>query len=352
MSLMTPELAQLKGTIDDALHHYLPTNSDIGQTLVDAMRYSGLSGGKRIRPLLVCATCTGLGGALEDALAPACAVEFIHAYSLLHDDLPAMDDDDLRHGLPSGHIKFGEATAILAGDALQALAFETLATAPGARTNVRLTAVQVLAGASGWQGMVGGQSFDLASENKKLSLTQLQSLHAAKTGALIKASVQIGALFGIHTGVFRGGCLTGPGHSGAQLHGFLAYLMKCTATGEPYTVFGYKGKQVRDNIHAGDLVSAFEHYWRNPRVGEAYNIGGGRHANCSMLEAIELCERVAGRSLSWTYSEDNRVGDHILWVSDIRKFESHFPEWRLEHDIESILREMHQEGVERWAAGS
>lgn len=163
---------------------------------------------------------------------------------------------------------------------------------------------------------------------------------------------EYGRYFGIHTGVFRGGCLTGPGHSGAQLHGFLAYLMKCTATGEPYTVFGYKGKQVRDNIHAGDLVSAFEHYWRNPRVGEAYNIGGGRHANCSMLEAIELCERVAGRSLSWTYSEDNRVGDHIWWVSDIRKFESHFPEWRLEHDIESILREMHQEGVERWAAGS
>jgi geranylgeranyl diphosphate synthase type II len=196
MSLMTPELSALKGTIEDALHHYLPTNSDIGQVLVDAMRYSGLSGGKRIRPLLVCATCTGLGGALEDALAPACAVEFIHAYSLLHDDLPAMDDDDLRHGLPSGHIKYGEATAILAGDALQALAFETLATAPGARTDVRLTAVQVLAEASGWQGMVGGQSFDLASENKKLSLSELQSLHAAKTGALIKASVQIGALFG------------------------------------------------------------------------------------------------------------------------------------------------------------
>jgi geranylgeranyl diphosphate synthase type II len=196
MTLMTPELLSLKSTIEDALQHYLPTNSEISPMLVDAMRYSGLSGGKRIRPLLVCATCTGLGGALEDALAPACAVEFIHAYSLLHDDLPAMDDDELRHGLPSGHIKYGEATAILAGDALQALAFELLATAPGSRTDVRLTAVQVLAEASGWQGMVGGQSFDLASENKSLSLTELQSLHAAKTGALIKASVQIGALFG------------------------------------------------------------------------------------------------------------------------------------------------------------
>jgi len=193
---MTPELQALKRTVEDALHHHLPTSSDIGQVLVDAMRYASLSGGKRIRPLLVCATCTGLGGALEDALAPACAVEFIHAYSLLHDDLPAMDDDELRHGLPSGHIKFGEATAILAGDALQALAFETLATAPAARNDVRLSAVRVLAQASGWQGMVGGQSYDLTSENKSLSLSQLQSLHAAKTGALIKASVQIGALFG------------------------------------------------------------------------------------------------------------------------------------------------------------
>ncbi len=120
---MTPDLKSFRDTIEDALTHHLPVQSDIAQVLVDAMRYASLSGGKRIRPLLVCATCTGLGGALEDALAPACAVEFIHAYSLLHDDLPAMDDDDLRHGLPSGHIKFGEANAILAGDALHTLAF-------------------------------------------------------------------------------------------------------------------------------------------------------------------------------------------------------------------------------------
>ena len=186
---MTPELRSLKATVEDALSHHLPVSSEIAQTLVDAMRYASMSGGKRLRPLLVCATCTGLGGALEDALAPACAVEFIHAYSLLHDDLPAMDDDDLRHGLPSGHIKFGEANAILAGDALHTLAFDTLANAPGARTDVRLTAVQLLSEATGWQGMVGGQCFDLAAESKKLSLTELQSLHAAKTGALIKAAV-------------------------------------------------------------------------------------------------------------------------------------------------------------------
>ncbi len=193
---MTPELKSLRDTIEDALRHHLPVSSDHAQVLVDAMRYAALSGGKRIRPLLVCATCTGLGGNLENALAPACAVEFIHAYSLLHDDLPAMDDDDLRHGLPSGHIKFGEANAILAGDALLTLAFQTLATAPISRTDVRLTAIQLLAEAAGWQGMVGGQVFDMESENKQLSLSQLQTLHAGKTGALIRVSVQIGALFG------------------------------------------------------------------------------------------------------------------------------------------------------------
>ena len=193
---MTPDLKSLKDTIEDALHHHLPVNADHAQVLVDAMRYATLSGGKRIRPLLVCATCTGLGGNLENALAPACAVEFIHAYSLLHDDLPAMDDDELRHGMPSGHVKFGEATAILAGDALLTLAFETLATAPISRTDVRLTAIQLLAEAAGWQGMVGGQVFDLDAEDKQLSLSELQALHAAKTGALIRVAVQIGALFG------------------------------------------------------------------------------------------------------------------------------------------------------------
>ena len=193
---MTPELEVLRTTIEDALNHHLPTSSPIAQPLLDAMRYATLGGGKRIRPMLVCATCTGLGGVVEDALAPACAIEFMHAYSLVHDDLPAMDDDDLRHGLPSNHIKFGEATAVLAGDALQALAFETLAKAPTSSDAVRLRAVQLLAEAVGWRGMVGGQSYDLESERKQLSLSELQTLHAAKTGALIKVAVQLGALFG------------------------------------------------------------------------------------------------------------------------------------------------------------
>jgi geranylgeranyl diphosphate synthase type II len=193
---MTPELNSLRTTIEDALNHHLPSTSSIAQPILDAMRYATLGGGKRIRPMLVCATCTGLGGALEDALAPACAVEFVHAYSLIHDDLPAMDDDELRHGLPSNHIKFGEATAVLAGDALQALGFETLAKAPTVSDAVRLRAVQLLAEAVGWHGMVGGQSYDLESERKKLSLSELQTLHSAKTGALIKLAVQLGALFG------------------------------------------------------------------------------------------------------------------------------------------------------------
>jgi geranylgeranyl diphosphate synthase type II len=193
---MTTELRTLKDTIEDALSHHLPTTSEHAQVLADAMRYATLSGGKRIRPMLLCAACTALGGDLEQALAPACAVEFVHAYSLLHDDLPSMDDDELRHGLPSGHVKFGEATAILAGDGLLTLAFQTLANAPIARTDVRLTAIEMLGEAAGWRGMVGGQVFDLESEDKQLSLSQLQALHAAKTGALIRVAVQIGALFG------------------------------------------------------------------------------------------------------------------------------------------------------------
>ena len=192
---MNPELSKLRDTIEDALDHHLPSQSPIAQSLLEAMRYATLGGGKRLRPMLVCATCTGLGGALEDALAPACAVEFMHAYSLVHDDLPAMDDDELRHGLPSTHIKFGEAAAVLVGDALQTLAFETLAKAPAGSDAARLRAVQLLTEAVGWQGMAGGQVYDLESEGKKLSLSDLQSLHAAKTGALISAAVQLGALF-------------------------------------------------------------------------------------------------------------------------------------------------------------
>ncbi len=159
---------------------------------------------------------------------------------------------------------------------------------------------------------------------------------------------EYGRYFGMPTAIFRGGCLTGPDHSGTQLHGFLAYLMKCVATGQPYSVFGYRGKQVRDNIHSSDLIAAFEAFARSPRVAEVYNIGGGPESNCSMLEAIGLCEQITGRELDWTYVDDNRVGDHIWYVSDLRKFKSHHPDWSLSYDTEGILKDIYQRAGSRW----
>jgi CDP-paratose 2-epimerase len=163
---------------------------------------------------------------------------------------------------------------------------------------------------------------------------------------------EYGRYFGMPTVCFRGGCLTGPNHAGTQLHGFLSYLMRATVTGEPYTVFGYGGKQVRDNIHSADLVAAFEHFHLGARAGGAvYNIGGGRFSNCSMLEAIELCQRVAGRELNWTLSEQNRIGDHRWWISDLRPFAQDFPGWELTRSLEDIVRELYDENAERWLAG-
>lgn len=159
---------------------------------------------------------------------------------------------------------------------------------------------------------------------------------------------EYGRYFGLKTHTFRGGCLTGPSHSGTKLHGFLAYLMKCAATGEPYTVLGYLGKQVRDNIHSHDLVSAFWEVLQAPRSGEVYNIGGGRFSNCSMLEAIDLCQSITGRKMNWTYSETNRVGDHIWWISDTNRFESHFPQWQRQYDVPAILEEIFSHNKMRW----
>jgi CDP-paratose 2-epimerase len=159
---------------------------------------------------------------------------------------------------------------------------------------------------------------------------------------------EYGRYFEMPTVCFRGGCLTGPNHAGAQLHGFLAYLMRCTVTGERYTVFGYGGKQVRDNIHSADLVSAFEEFHRAPRSAAVYNIGGGRTSNCSMLEAIELCEEIVGRRLDVGFSEKARMGDHRWWISDLRPFSQDYPSWRLEYDIETTLREIYERNVDFW----
>lgn len=163
---------------------------------------------------------------------------------------------------------------------------------------------------------------------------------------------EYGRYFDMPTVCFRGGCLTGPQHAGAQLHGFLAYLMKCTVTGEPYTVFGYGGKQVRDNIHSADLVAAFMAFQRQPKAAAVYNIGGGRYSNCSMLEAIEACERIAGRELEWRLSDDARIGDHRWWISDLSEFEADHEGWKLRYGIEEILEEMFEQNVERWTGAA
>ncbi len=170
-----------------------------------------------------------------------------------------------------------------------------------------------------------------------------QSKHSLFGASKVAADVLVqeyGRYFGIKTAAFRGGCLTGPAHSAAELHGFLAYLVKCIVTGRPYTIFGYKGKQVRDNIHSHDLVNAFWHFVCEPRCGEVYNIGGGRHSNCSMLEAIHTAQRLAGKELSYSLSDDARSGDHIWWISDVRKFQTHYPNWQYAYDMERILEEI------------
>lgn len=178
-----------------------------------------------------------------------------------------------------------------------------------------------------------------------------RTLHSLFGASKVAADVLVqeyGRYFGMLTACFRGGCLTGPNHSGAQLHGFLAYLMKCTMTGTPYTVFGYKGKQVRDNIHSADLISAFYEFFKAPRSGEVYNIGGGRFSNCSMLEAIRMCEEITEKKLDYTYAEQNRTGDHIWWISDLSRVSEHYPNWRLKYDIPLILLEIFQHNQKRW----
>jgi CDP-paratose 2-epimerase len=159
---------------------------------------------------------------------------------------------------------------------------------------------------------------------------------------------EYGRYFEMPTVCFRGGCLTGPNHAGAMLHGFLSYLMRCTMTGDPYTIFGYGGKQVRDNIHAADLVAAFAAFHRSPRPAAVYNIGGGRASNCSMLEAIQMCEAIAGRELSWELTDRNRIGDHRWWISDLEPFRRDYPDWDITYDVESVLREIHDQNAELW----
>jgi CDP-paratose 2-epimerase len=177
-----------------------------------------------------------------------------------------------------------------------------------------------------------------------------QSMHSLFGASKVAADILVqeyGRYFGMKTACFRGGCLTGPCHSGTELHGFLSFLMKCAITGEQYTVFGYKGKQVRDNIHSKDLISMFWHFYKDPKIGEIYNAGGSRFSNCSVIEAIEMCEKITGKKMNFTVSEINRAGDHIWYISDVRKFQKHYPGWEYHYNLEETLVEIHDHLVQR-----
>ncbi len=180
----------------------------------------------------------------------------------------------------------------------------------------------------------------------------LHSLFGVSKAAADLMVQEYGRYFGMPTACFRGGCLTGPNHAGARLHGFLSYLMRCTVSGAPYTVYGYGGKQVRDNIHSADLVRALALFHDRPRTAAVYNIGGGRESNCSMLEAISLCEKIADRPLDWILDETARTGDHRWWVSDLGEFSADYPEWEIEYDTQRILTEIYEQNAHHWAVAA
>lgn len=170
-----------------------------------------------------------------------------------------------------------------------------------------------------------------------------QSTHSVFGVSKASADLMVqeyGRYFGLHTAIFRGGCLTGPAHSAAKLHGFLAYLIKCIKEGREYSIIGYKGKQVRDNIHSHDLISAFYEVYKKPRIGEVYNIGGSRHSNISMLEAIAKVEAIVGKKAKVTHVDTPRIGDHIWYISDVSKFKSHYPNWSYTYDGDRILEDI------------
>jgi len=168
----------------------------------------------------------------------------------------------------------------------------------------------------------------------------LHSLFGASKAAGDLMAQEYGRYFGLNVGIFRGGCLTGPSHSGVELHGFLSYLVRVAVREEPYTVFGYKGKQVRDQIHSEDVIRAFAEFIRNPRPGEVYNLGGGRENSLSVLESIAMIEEMTGKKIRWTYEEQNRRGDHICYISNLKKLKSHLSGWTVTHSLEDILEEM------------
>ncbi|MFH1772020.1 MAG: NAD-dependent epimerase/dehydratase family protein [Candidatus Omnitrophota bacterium] len=191
---------------------------------------------------------------------------------------------------------------------------------------------------SRWELPSDHQYYNGISESMSIDYSTHSLFGASKVSADILVQ-EYGKYFGMRTGIFRGGCLTGPLHKGAELHGFLAYLAKCIATGKRYTIYGYKGKQVRDNIHSFDLVNAFWHFYKNPKPAQVYNIGGSRHSNISMEEAIGYFEKELKKKADVLYSGENRIGDHIWYISNVDKFKSHYPDWSYRHGINSIMDE-------------
>jgi len=196
--------------------------------------------------------------------------------------------------------------------------------------------------------------YDYAREDDYWGISEAcridQCLHsifgASKTAADVLAQ-EYGRYYGLGVGVFRGGCLTGPQHSGVKLHGFLSYLVRVAVANEPYTIIGYKGKQVRDQVHSTDLVSAIAAFCENPRPGEVYNMGGGRASNGSILECIGKVEALLGRRMRVEYCDEARKGDHICYISDVRRFQDHYPEWRLTYTFDDIIEEMVRAEVDR-----
>ena len=197
-----------------------------------------------------------------------------------------------------------------------------------------------------WEIDNGHKYYDGIDEAMSIDHCKHSLFGASKVAADIMVQ-EYGKYFGMKTVAFRGGCLTGPAHSGAELHGFLAYVAKCSVQNKKYTIFGYKGKQVRDNIHSNDLIRAFWYFFQKPRVGEAYNIGGSRHSNCSILEAIQMIQELTGNEFKYEVSDLSREGDHLWWISDIRKFKGHYPEWSLKYGIQDIIKEIVEDLQER-----
>lgn len=177
-------------------------------------------------------------------------------------------------------------------------------------------------------------------ESMSIDCTKHSIFGASKVSADIMCQ-EYGKYFGMNVGVFRGGCLTGPNHAGSELHGFLSYLVKCIINNDPYTIFGYKGKQVRDNIHSWDLVNMFWHFHQNPKPGEVYNAGGGRDNSTSIIEAIDKINMIANTNWSnFTISSENRIGDHIWYISDLTKFKTDYPQWNVTISLNETLRQM------------